>query len=97
MPGPEGIDMVIHAPYRLQVCAILSAVDGVEFSALREMLAVSDSALSKHLATLESAGYVTTTRRTRQARSRVWVSMTPAGWDAYHAHVQALRQLIGSS
>jgi DNA-binding MarR family transcriptional regulator len=97
MPGPEGIDMVIHAPHRLQICAILSAVEGVEFSALREMLAVSDSALSKHLATLESAGYVTTTRRAREGRSRVWVSMTTAGSGAYHGHVQALRQLIDSS
>ncbi|MFF3994626.1 transcriptional regulator [Streptomyces cyaneofuscatus] len=49
-------DAVIHAPNRLQICAMLAAVDSMEFSRVRESLGVSDSVLSKHLKVLEGAG-----------------------------------------
>nr|WP_275428509.1 transcriptional regulator [Streptomyces sp. CS090A] len=47
---------MIHAPNRLQICAMLAAVDSMEFSRARESLGVSDSVLSKHLKVLEGAG-----------------------------------------
>ena len=51
-------DAVIHAPGRLQICAMLSAADEVEFATVRDAIAVSDSVLSKHVKQLEEAGYV---------------------------------------
>src|SRR5690606_6414093 len=42
----DGFDEVIHAPNRLKVCAYLSSTAEVEFSTLRDLLEVSDSALS---------------------------------------------------
>lgn len=87
-------DDVIHAPQRLRVCAMLSAAHKVEFGVLQEHLGLSKSALSKHLAQLAEAGYVTQERAVRDARSRVWLSLTPEGAQAYRAHTRALRQIM---
>ena len=50
-------DTLIHAPGRLQICAMLSAVDEAEFATVREQVEVSDSVLSKHLKALGDLGY----------------------------------------
>ena len=90
-------DEVIHAPQRLRICAMLSAAQKVEFSVLQEHLGLSKSALSKHLAQLDEAGYVRQGRAVRDSRSRLWLSLTPEGSRAYAAHVQALRQIIAAA
>jgi hypothetical protein len=46
-------DEIVHAPNRLQICAILSAVDSADFATVREGLAVADSVLSKHVRVLQ--------------------------------------------
>ncbi len=83
-------DPVIHAPARLQICAILSATDEAEFALVREETGVSDSVLSKHVKQLEDAGYVRVRKATLASRQRTWLSMTRAGKRAFAAHVQAL-------
>ena len=49
-------DEIVHAPNRLQVCAILSAVSSADFATVREALGVADSVLSKHVRVLHDAG-----------------------------------------
>ena len=49
-------DEIVHAPNRLQICAILSAVSSADFATVRESLAVADSVLSKHVRVLHEAG-----------------------------------------
>lgn len=85
-------DPVIHAPGRLQICAILSSVEA-EFALLRDSLKVSDSVLSKHLKQLEDAGYIKLTKTPVDGRSRTWASLTPAGKKAFAAHVAELNRL----
>ena len=51
-------DELIHAPTRLSLVAFLAATAWADFSVLRDSLGLSDSALSKQLATLEDAGYI---------------------------------------
>ena len=48
-------DTVIHAPNRLQICALLDTTKELEFQIIKEQLEVSDSVLSKHLKVLEDA------------------------------------------
>ena len=86
-------DPVIHAPGRLQICAILSSVDSAEFAMLRDAIKVSDSVLSKHLKQLEEAGYVALTKAAENGRQRTWISLTPAGRKAFAAHVAELQRL----
>ena len=91
-PAPR-FDPVIHAPGRLQICAILSAADEAEFATVRDAIAVSDSVLSKHLKQLDEAGYVTLRKQAQDGRQRTWLSLTPAGRKAFAAHVAELQRL----
>lgn len=88
-------DPVIHAPGRLQICAILSAADEAEFAMVREAIAVSDSVLSKHLKQLEEAGYVELRKQAHAGRQRTWLAFTPVGRQAFAAHVAELTRLAG--
>lgn len=88
-------DPVIHAPGRLQICAILSAADEAEFAMVRDAIAVSDSVLSKHLKQLEEAGYVSLRKQAHGGRQRTWLSLTVAGRAAFAAHVSELTRLAG--
>lgn len=95
MSAPPIFDAVIHAPGRLQICALLSGIDDAEFAMIRDRLAVSDSVLSKHLKQLEDAGYVALRKAPFEGRQRTWISLTSAGRKAFAAHVAELTRLAG--
>ena len=95
MSAAPVFDLLIHAPGRLQICAILSAADEAEFAMLRDAIKVSDSVLSKHLKQLEEAGYVKLTKAAENGRQRTWITLTPAGRKAFTAHVAELQRLAG--
>lgn len=88
-------DPVIHAPGRLQICGILSAVEEAEFAMVRDAIAVSDSVLSKHLKQLEEPGYIKLRKQSHDGRQRTWMALTPAGRRAFAAHVAELTRLAG--
>ena len=94
-------DDVIHAPARLRICGVLRAVEQMDFAVLRDTLNVSDATLSKHLKTLAEAGYVSLTKAASAARTDArrltWVALTPAGRNAFDAHVQALKEIAGTA
>ena len=92
---PAALDPVIHAPLRLQVCAMLAAAQTVDFATVREMLDVSESVLSKHVKVLEEAGYVAVRKAASDGRQRTWLALSPAGRKAFAAHAAALRSLVG--
>lgn len=86
--------MLLHAPARLQIAALLAKVTEMEFAKLRELLKVSDSVLSKHLAALSDAGYVALRKAAEGGRQRTWASLTRAGTRALDRHVTALRAIV---
>jgi DNA-binding MarR family transcriptional regulator len=90
-------DELIHPSTRLAIVALLAAADWAEFAFVRDRLELSDSALSKQLATLEEAGYVDIERPVRDRRRRVRARLTPAGRAAFDGHVAALRQIVATS
>jgi DNA-binding MarR family transcriptional regulator len=90
-------DELIHPSTRLSLVALLSSTDWADFSFLRDRLGLSDSALSKQLATLEQAGYVTIDRPVSDHRRRVRARLTDAGRRAFDGHVAALQQLISTA
>ncbi|MND62059.1 transcriptional regulator [uncultured Brevundimonas sp.] len=95
MSTPPIFDPVIHAPGRLQICALLSGIDDAEFAMIRDRLEVSDSVLSKHLKQLEEAGYVALRKAATAGRQRTWISLTSAGRKAFASHVLELNRLAG--
>jgi DNA-binding MarR family transcriptional regulator len=67
-----------------------------EFGYLRDLIEVSDSLLSKHIAQLESAGYVKVIKGYHGKRPRPWLSLTPTGSEAFDRYLAALREIVGS-
>lgn len=91
---PGGLDPALHAAARLQIAALLARVDEAEFAAIRDIVEVSDSVLSKHLSALGDAGYVRLRKAPMDGRQRTWASLTSAGRKAFAAHLAALQQLV---
>ncbi len=95
MTAPR-FDELIHPSTRLWLMATLAAVDWAEFSYLRDRVGLSDSALSKQLATLEDAGYLETERRLQGHRHKLRARLTTAGRDAFDGHVAALEAIAAT-
>jgi DNA-binding MarR family transcriptional regulator len=93
----EDLDPVIHAPKRLAAMALLSSASNASFTFLRDHLGLSDSDLSKQMATLEKAGYVTITKSGRGRGATTTFRTTRTGQAAYRRHRKALRALLESS
>jgi len=94
MSAAARFDEIVHAPNRLQICAVLSAVNSAEFATVRDALGVADSVLSKHLRILHEAGYIDVHKSTRASRVRTSLSMTAAGRAAYDGHIAALQAIV---
>lgn len=92
-----GLDPVIHAPNRLQICCMLAAANTIDFATIRELLDVSEFVLSKHVKLLEEAGYLTISKTPSGGRVRTWLSLTPAGRKALKGHLATLNALIASA
>lgn len=89
-----GLDQHLQAPARLKLMALVTGATEVEFAVLRDHLEVSDSVLSKHIATLADAGYVKSRKGTHEGRRTTWVAATARGRKVLGAHVAALRAII---
>ena len=90
-------DTIIHAPNRLQICALLDTTKELEFQVIKEQLDVSDSVLSKHLKVLEDANYVQLVKKTEFTRQRTWVSLTPKGRRSFKLYLTELKRIIGET
>ncbi|MFK0293388.1 winged helix-turn-helix domain-containing protein [Streptomyces sp. NPDC090442] len=91
----HGLDEVIHAPVRFSIVATLAAAEKAEFAFVRDTVEVSDSVLSRQVATLEKAGYVAVTKGYIGKRPRTWLALTSDGRAAFAAHCRALRAIAG--
>ncbi|HET6503409.1 MAG TPA: transcriptional regulator [Amycolatopsis sp.] len=81
-------------PTRLAIMSILCAAEWCDFAFLRENVALSDSALSKQLATLKNNDYIEQ-RRTYLGRvPKTTVRATDQGRLKFQTHVQALHAII---
>ena len=90
-------DELIHAPTRLSIVALLAATDWAEFKYVRDELGMSDSALSKQLTTLESAGYIEIRKGFVGKRPRTTAQLTQAGRDAFVRHVAVLQEIVAQA
>jgi len=91
----EQLDDIIHQPVRFSITAALAAADELEFSFVRDLVDISDSALSKQATILDEAGYVCIRKGYVGKRPRTWLSLTAAGRLAFEHHVATLREIAG--
>lgn len=85
------LDDTVHQRVRLGILAVLSEADMVEFTFLRDRLAVTDGNLARHLQVLVDAGYARSEKEGSPART--WIHATRDGRAALEAHIQRLREI----
>ena len=67
----EGLDRVLHEKARLGILtSLLAHRDGLVFGQLRELCALTDGNLSRHLTTLQEAGLVEIWKSVKGKRPR---------------------------
>ena len=93
--GLADLDPVIHAPKRLAVMAILANSTTTDFAFLRDYLGISDSDLSKQMAALEKAGYVSITKTSRGRGGATTYRITKDGVASFRRHLAALQAITG--
>ena len=94
MADPGSLDADLQQPARLRLMAMLITVSALEFSIVRDRLAVSDSVLSKHVAALTDVGYVASRKGVHDGRRTTWLRCTPRGRRAFAAHAASLQAII---
>ncbi|PSK95704.1 winged helix DNA-binding protein [Murinocardiopsis flavida] len=95
-PQPDdgtGRDPIFETGPRLALCALLQGAEWVDFATARDMLGVSDSAISKHSRALEDAGYVEVRKGSVGRRPRTWFRLTRVGRTAIRGHLDWLSGL----
>lgn len=98
MPNPvSGLDDVVHQRVRLGIMAALHEVERAEFQGLRDLLAVTDGNLSRHLRVLEEAGLVQIQKGYDGRRPRTWVHSTSAGEAAFAQELTVLRDIVSQA
>jgi len=93
---PTGFDAILHPPSRLQIAAVLAQAQEAEFALLKDITGTSDSVMSKHLAAMADAGYVTLRKAASEGRQRTWAKLTSSGRAAFRRHVKALEALASA-
>ena len=79
---------------RLGIMSALMAEDRMDFNHLKEVLQVTDGNLASHLKALEKAGYVAIQKQFVGRKPNTSYLATPAGRDAFKAHLDALEKLL---
>ncbi|HMQ46429.1 MAG TPA: transcriptional regulator [Saprospiraceae bacterium] len=79
---------------RLGIMSILMVNDWVEFTALKEMLEVTDGRLASHIKALEKENYVEVRKRFVSRKPNTSYQATELGKKAFQEHLDAIEQLL---
>lgn len=91
------LDPTIHQPARLGILTAASETKRIDFVSLRDLLGLTDGNLSRHLTTLESAGYLKVVKTFDGRKPRTWISATRAGRRALAQEIATLREIVGAA
>ena len=79
---------------RLGIMSILLVNDKVEFSTLKEMLAITDGNLASHISALEKLNYIEVQKQFIGKKPNTTYSVTRTGRKAFNEHLDALEKLL---
>lgn len=96
-PADARLVPLLLDPTRLRITATLLAAGEVEFGFVRDRVGLTDSALSKQLKALATAGLTTSRREPTGAVRRTWIRLTSEGREQVSAHVTALRTIASDA
>ncbi len=94
----EGLDRVFHEKARLGIMtSLMSQSEGLSFSDLRVLCALSDGNLNRHLAVLQEAGFVHLEKEGRGRSSHTLCLVTRTGRTAFLEYLRELEQVIADA
>lgn len=79
---------------RLGVMSALAVNDGLDFTALKEFLDVTDGNLATHLKKLEKEDFIEVEKSFIDRKPNTKYFMTDAGRKAFEKHLEALEEII---
>ena len=92
-----GLDPVLEHRVRLGACALLSSVDTLSFSRLKELLRATDGNLGAQMRKLEDLNYVAVRKAFRNRKPITWYSLTAVGRQALRSHLRAMETVINGA
>jgi DNA-binding MarR family transcriptional regulator len=91
----EGLDRVIHERARLSVLtSLITNPKGLAFNDLKQLCALTDGNLSRHLSVLEEAGMVEIIRGHDRNRPQTICRITASGRKRYLEYLTTLEQVV---
>jgi DNA-binding MarR family transcriptional regulator len=91
----QGLDRVIHEHARLSVLtSLITNGHGLTFNELKQMCALTDGNLSRHLQVLEEAGLISVFKGIEHNRPLTLCRVTPLGRKRYIEYLGVLEQVI---
>ena len=94
----EGIDRVLHEKARLGILtSLLAHRDGLVFGQLRDLCALTDGNLSRHLTTLQEAGLVEIWKGLKGKRPQTLVRLTTEGRKRFLEYLSLLESIVNGA
>ena len=91
----DGLDRVIHEHARLSVLtSLITHAQGLTFSELKQLCALTDGNLSRHLQVLEEAGLVTIFKGIEHNRPLTLCRITSQGRKRYIEYLSVLERVL---
>ena len=89
------LERVIHEKARLSIMASLASHrDGLLFADLKELCALTDGNLSRHLSVLERSKMIESLKQQDQSRPQTLCRITASGRNRYLAYLSTLERVI---
>lgn len=94
----DGLDRVLHEKARLGILAsLLAHRDGVTFTDLKDLCALTDGNLSRHLTALQKADLVSIVKGTAGRRPQTRVKLTAAGKKRFLEYLSVLEHIVNDA
>ncbi|MBI2192725.1 MAG: transcriptional regulator [Planctomycetes bacterium] len=91
----ERLDRVLHEKARLGILtSLLTHPDGLVFNELKELCALTDGNLSRHLQVLHGSGIVEIWKGFRDNRPQTLCRLSPFGRERFHAYLEELERVL---
>jgi DNA-binding MarR family transcriptional regulator len=91
----EGLDRVIHERARLSVLtSLLTHLNGLSFVELKQLCALTDGNLARHLQVLEEDKMVHISKEEDHGRAQTTVRITASGRKRYLEYLTILEQVV---
>jgi len=90
----QDLNKAFENKIRLGIMSALLVNDYLEFSALKDLLGVTDGNLASHIKSLSKSMYINTQKEFVNNKPNTQYSATELGREAFVKHIKAIEQLL---